>query len=48
MKQTQRSLLGLDMHTLLYVRQITNKDLLHSAGSSTQYPAAVCAGKEPK
>ena len=29
--------LGMTIHTLLYIRQITNKDLLYSTGSSTQY-----------
>ena len=28
---------GIDMYTLLYTKQITNKDLLYSTGNSTQY-----------
>ena len=28
---------GMDMYTLLYVKWITNKDLLHSTGNSVQY-----------
>lgn len=28
---------GRDMFTLLYIKSITNKDLLHSIGNSTQY-----------
>ena len=28
---------GMDMYTLLYIKQIANKDLLHSTGNSTQY-----------
>ena len=27
--------LGMNTHTLLYIRQITNKDLLYSTGNST-------------
>ena len=29
--------IGTDIYTLLYTRQITNKDLLYSTGNSTQY-----------
>ena len=28
---------GTDTYTLLYMKQITNKDLLYSTGNSTQY-----------
>ena len=28
---------GINIYTLLYVRQVTNKDLLWSTGTSTQY-----------
>ena len=28
---------GIDMYTLLYLKWITNKDLLYSTGNSTQY-----------
>ena len=28
---------GTDMHTLLYLKWITNKDLLYSTGNSVQY-----------
>ena len=38
--------LGLNKHTLLCVRQITNKDLLYSAGNSTQYPVTTYMTKE--
>ena len=31
--------LGINIHTLPYIRQITNKDLLYSTGNSTQYSA---------
>ena len=27
---------GIDIYTLLYIKQITNKDLLHSTGNSIQ------------
>ena len=29
---------GIDMYTLLYLKQITNKDLLCSTGNISQYP----------
>ena len=29
--------LGIDMYTLLYLKWITNKDLLYSTGNSAQY-----------
>ena len=28
---------GIDMYTLLYLKQITHKDLIHSTGNSAQY-----------
>ena len=28
---------GIDMYTLLYLKWITNKDLLYSSGNSDQY-----------
>ena len=28
---------GIDIYTLLYLKWITNKDLLHSTGNSAQY-----------
>ena len=34
------------MYTLLYIKQRTNKDLLHSTGSSTQFFAMTYMGKE--
>ena len=30
--------LGMDMYILQHLKQITNKDLPHSTGNSTQYP----------
>ena len=28
---------GIDMYILLYLKQVTNKDLLYSTGNATQY-----------
>ena len=28
---------GIDIHTLLHIKQITNKNLLYSTGNSSQY-----------
>ena len=36
---------GPDMHTLLYTKQITTKDLLYSPGNSTQYSVVTRMGK---
>ena len=36
------------IYTLLYTRYITNNDLLHSTGSSTQYSVMTDMGKESK
>ena len=40
--------IGIDIFTLLYIKQITNKDLLYSTGSSTQYSVMTYMGKESK
>ena len=40
--------IGIDMYTLLYIKQIINKDLLHSTHSSTQFSVMTYMGKEPK
>ena len=40
--------IGIDMYTLLYIKQITNKDLLYSTGNSTQYSVMTYMGKESK
>ena len=40
--------IGIDIYTLLYTKQITNKDLLYSIGNSTQYPVMTYMGKESK
>ena len=35
---------GMDMYTLLYLKWITNKDLLYSTGNSAQCYVAACMG----
>ena len=40
--------IGMDIYTLLYIKKITNKDLLYSTGNSTQYSVMVYMGKESK
>ena len=40
--------IGIDIYTLLYIKQITNNDLLYSAGNSTQYSVMVYNGKGVK
>ena len=39
---------GINIYTLLYIKQITNKDLLYSTGNSTQYSVMAYMGKESK
>ena len=39
---------GNGIYTLLYIKQITNKDLLYSTGNSTQYSVMAYMGKESK
>ena len=38
--------IGIDIYTLLYIKQITNKDLLYSTRNSTQYSVMNYVGKE--
>ena len=38
----------IDIYILLYIKQITNKDLLYSTGNPTQYPVMAYMGKESK
>ena len=38
--------LRINTHILLYIRWITNKDLLYSTGNSTQYFVITYMGKE--
>ena len=40
--------LRIDIHTLLYTEQVTNRNLLYSIGNSTQYSAVAYLGKESK
>ena len=37
---------GIDMYTLLYLKQITNKDLLYTIGNSAQCYVAAWMGVE--
>ena len=39
---------GTDIHTLLYIKQKTNKDLLYSTGNSGQCSLMTYMGKESK
>ena len=36
------------IYTLVYIKQINNKDLLYSTGSYTQYSVIIYKGKEPE
>ena len=36
---------GVDVYPLLYIKQVTNKDLLYSIGNSSQYNVMTCMGK---
>ena len=38
--------LGMNIHTPLYMKQITNKDLLRSTGNSNQYSVITYMKKE--
>ena len=40
--------LGINIHVLLYVRQMTNQDLLNSTGNATQYYVITYMRKEPE
>ena len=40
--------IGIDIYTLLYIKQITNKGLLYSTGNYTQYSVMAYMGKESK
>ena len=39
---------GMDMHTLLYLKRITNKDLLYVTGNSVQCYVAAWMGGESR
>ena len=38
----------INIYTLLYIKQIINKDLLYSTGNDTQYFVMIYKGKEPE
>ena len=40
--------IGIDIYTLLYIKYITNKNLLYSTGKSTQYSVMTYIGTESK
>ena len=40
--------IGIDIYTLLYIKYITNKDLLYGTGNSTQYSVMTYIRKESK
>ena len=40
--------IGNDIYTLPYLKQVTNKDLPHSTGNSTQYSVMAYMGNESK
>ena len=40
--------IGIDIYTHLSIKQITNKDLLYSTGTSTLYSVIASKGKESK
>ena len=44
-RETWYQELGINMHTVLYIKQITKKDLLYSPGNSTQYSVMTAMGK---
>ena len=37
---------GINIYTLLYIKQITNKELLYSTGNCTQHSIITYTGKE--
>ena len=39
---------GIDIYTVVYTKQTTNKDLLYSTGNSIQYSVMAYMGKESK
>ena len=40
--------IGIDIYTLLYIKWVTNENLLYSTGNSSQYPVMTYMGKESK
>ena len=39
---------GVDIYTLLYIKQVTNKNLLPSTGNSTEYSSDLYGKRIPK
>ena len=37
---------GIDIYTLMFIKQVTNKDLLYSTGNSIHYSVVAYMGKE--
>ena len=37
---------GIDIYTLMFIKQVTNKDLLYSTGNSIYYSVVAYMGKE--
>ena len=42
------NVVGIDIYSLLYIKQMGKKDLLHSTGTSPQYCIITYMGKEPE
>ena len=40
--------IGIDIYIVLYIKQITKRNLLYSTGNSTQYSVITYMGKESK
>ena len=40
-----KSEIEMDICTVLFIKQITNKDLIHNTGNSTQYSVMTYMGK---
>ena len=40
--------IGIDIYTLWYIKQVTNKELLYGTGNSSQCSVMTCMGKESK
>ena len=39
---------GIDIYTILYIKQVTNKNLMYSTRNSAQYTVLTYMGKESK
>ena len=45
-KREKEGEIGIDIYTVLYIKQITNKNLPYSIGNYVQYPVITYNGKE--